>query len=98
VDASPRKAWYGDGVQPWDIIVERGWGPSFAAANVLKYVRRVKDPEHSLESARWYYARLYRNAAQAVAGPTAPWAEALHSIEDELSQGELMLLRREPSA
>lgn len=120
VDEAPRKHWYGDGEQPWDSIVRLGWGPAFAAANVLKYVRRVKDPDHSLESARWYYARLYERAAKlddpgprpplrydpaglerlqertAVVFAASPWAEALFALEDELTQGELMLIRREP--
>ena len=55
----PRKAHYGAGRQPWDIILDAGWAPEYAAGNVLKYMRRTKDPEHSLESARWFYARLY---------------------------------------
>ena len=96
-DQTVRKSWYGDGEQPYDTAVRLGWGPAFAATNVLKYIRRTKAPEHSLESARWYYARLYRNAAQAEAGPTAPWAEALFALEDELTQGELMLIRNEPA-
>ena len=29
---------------------------------VLRYLRRTKDPEHSLESARWYWARLHEMA------------------------------------
>lgn len=53
-----RKVHYGDGRQPWDYILDASWAPEFAAGNVLKYLRRTKDPEHSLESARWYYARL----------------------------------------
>ncbi len=53
-----RQPWYGDGRQPWDDIVLAGWAPEFAAGNVLKYLRRTKAPEHSLESARWYYQRL----------------------------------------
>lgn len=53
-----RKTHYGSGRQPWDDIVEAGWGPPFAASNVLKYLRRTKDLEHSLESARWYWQRL----------------------------------------
>ena len=44
--------------KPWDVIVCLGWGPEFAAGNVLKYLRRTKEPEHSLESARWYWQRL----------------------------------------
>lgn len=55
----PRQDHYGAARQPWDDIVAHGWAPEFAAGNVLKYLRRTKDPEHSLESARWYYARLH---------------------------------------
>lgn len=61
-DGSTRKAHYGAGEQPWDVIVRKGWGPQFAAANVLQYLRRTKDPEHSLESARWYYRQLMEMA------------------------------------
>jgi hypothetical protein len=57
-DGTVRKVHYGDGRQPWDDIVELGWAPEFAAANILKYLRRTKDPEHSLASARWYLAAL----------------------------------------
>lgn len=53
-----RKTHYGEGRQPWDEILDALWAPEFAAGNILKYLRRVKDPDHSLESARWYYARL----------------------------------------
>jgi hypothetical protein len=58
VDGTIRKAHYGEGKQPWDFIVEAGWAPEFAAGCVLRYLRRTKDPTHSLESARWYFARL----------------------------------------
>lgn len=58
VDDSERKEHYGPARQPWDDIVDLGWAPEFAAANVLKYLRRTKDRYHSVESARWYYARL----------------------------------------
>jgi hypothetical protein len=51
-DGTVRKAHYGDGVQPWDLIVAAGWAPEFAAGCVLRYLRRTKDPDHSLESAR----------------------------------------------
>jgi hypothetical protein len=53
-----RQAHYGQGRQAWDDILDEGWAPEFAAGNILKYLRRTKEPEHSLESARWYYARL----------------------------------------
>lgn len=53
-----RKAHYGDGRQPWDDIVDMGWAPHFAAGCILRYLRRTKDTEHSLQSARWYWDRL----------------------------------------
>lgn len=53
-----RKAHYGTGRQPWDDILDLGWAPEFAASNVLKYLRRSKDPEHSQESALWYLDKL----------------------------------------
>jgi hypothetical protein len=95
-DGSVRKAHYGPGRQPWDDVVARGWGPGFAAGCVVRYLRRDKRPKHSLESARWYYRQMYARAAQALDGPTAPWAEALHGLEDLLTQDELVRLRREP--
>lgn len=55
---SDRKPWYGEGRQPIDDIMEAGWGPEFCAGNVLKYLRRTKSPEHSLESAKVYYGWL----------------------------------------
>lgn len=53
-----RKPWYGSGEQPWDIMKDIGWSEHFAAGCILKYMMRTKEPEHSLESARWYWARL----------------------------------------
>lgn len=57
-DGTKRKAHYGEGEQPWDIIKRMGFGPEFAAGCVLRYIRRTKDPAHSLESAKWYWAYL----------------------------------------
>lgn len=57
-DGSIRKSHYGEGEQPWDTIVRLGWGSQFAAANIIKYLRRTKDVDHSVESARWYHDRL----------------------------------------
>jgi hypothetical protein len=71
VDATERQPQYGDGRQPWDDIVEEGWAPEFAAGNVLKYLRRDKAREHSLASARWYWARL-NEAVTAGLGPRRP--------------------------
>lgn len=57
-DGSTRKSHYGAGRQPWDDIVDLGWGPAFAAGNVLKYLRRTKDPDADLKKARWYFEWL----------------------------------------
>lgn len=56
-DGTVRKSYYGSGRQPWDDYVAEGWAPEICAGMVLKYLRRDKEPEHSLESARWYYQR-----------------------------------------
>lgn len=80
-DGSIRKAHYGDGEQPWETIVRLGWGAQFAAANVLKYLRRTKEPEHSLESARWYFRQLSAYADRAEVG----FHEALMLLVDELT-------------
>lgn len=94
LDGSVRKAHYGPGRQPWDDIVEAGWGPAFAAGCVLRYLRRDKAQAHSLESARWYYRQLYRRGAD---GPALnDWAVTLHQLDDLLTQAELRLVRREP--
>lgn len=53
-----RKTYYGAGRQPWDDILAQGWGPEFAAGNVLKYIRRIKTPEDDLKKARWYAEEL----------------------------------------
>jgi hypothetical protein len=88
-DGSLRKTRYGVGRQPWDDIVDLGWGPAFAAGNVLKNLRRDKEPEHSLESARWYYGQLERRALEE---PTdsgdAPWTAALNSVKAALTTAE----------
>jgi hypothetical protein len=94
-DAEPRKAHYGDGVQPWDVIVAQGWGPAFAASNVIKYLRRTKNPEHSAENAAWYYDRLVEGAAGIAGyrhGPT--WQAALDALELLLTTEERLRARR----
>jgi|SRR5882762_5594637 len=58
-DGTTRKVHYGEGEQPWDTALRLGWAHHFAATNVLKYLRRAKDEEHSLESAKIYYEWLY---------------------------------------
>lgn len=94
-DKEPRKSHYGSGAQPWDLILISGWGPAFAAANVVKYLRRTKNPEHSLESARWYYARLIDGVASNLPGPSEPreWLAALTRLEAILTKEERATVR-----
>jgi hypothetical protein len=84
VDDVPRQIHYGEGRQPWDDIVDAGWGHAFAAANVLKYLRRDKEPEHSLESARWYYGQLVSRSAG-----LNDWAATRQHLDLLLTSGEI---------
>lgn len=86
-DGTVRQDHYGEGEQPWDTIVRLGYAPQFAAGNVLKYLRRTKAPEHSLESARWYYARLHELV---VTQPNA--IKILERLEDALTVKERKML------
>lgn len=102
-DGTPHKTRYGSGKQPWDIMKELGWAPHFAAGNVLKYLRRDKDREHSIESARWYYARLSEIAGgiwsidrEASMGSYSYWCrarDALHDLDNLLTPEEKALLQ-----
>ena len=64
-DGTTRQSYYGAGRQPWDDIKDQGWGPAFAAGNVLKYLRRPSkcEPEKDLEKARWYFDELRKRIA-----------------------------------
>lgn len=88
-DGTKRKDHYGAGKQPWDTIKVLGWAPMFAASNVIKYLRRTKDPEHSVESARWYYAQLKDMAAESSVVHNA----VLLVLQTELTPGEHARLR-----
>jgi hypothetical protein len=90
VSEADRKPWYGDGEQPWDSVKRLGWAPQFAASNVIKYLRRTKEPEHSLESARWYYARLRELADTSRYRMTAPGI--LAALRNELTTDEIARL------
>lgn len=98
VDAEPRKSHYGDGVQPWDLILAAGWGPAFAASNVLKYLRRTKNPAHSAESAAWYYDRLVEGCAGKLAdkapNSAEEWQTTLDRLEMQLTVVERLQARR----
>jgi hypothetical protein len=87
-DAEPRKAHYGSGVQPWDTILEEGWGPVFAAGCVLRYLRRDKALEHSLESARWYATRIAEGAFAHKYGDPTPWVVAWSKLSSRLTADE----------
>jgi hypothetical protein len=87
-DAEPRKAHYGSGVQPWDLILEEGWGPAFAAGCVLRYLRRDKAIEHSLESARWYATRLAEGAFARKYGDQQAWVVAWSKLSARLTPDE----------
>jgi hypothetical protein len=87
-----RKSHYGEGEQPWDVIVASGWGPAFAASCVLRYLRRDKALEHSLESARWYYARLVEGCAGRYT-IALDWQRALDRLELILTKEERALAR-----
>lgn len=93
-DGTIRKAHYGPGKQPWDVTLEEGWGPPAAAFCVLRYLRRDKAVEHSLESARWYWDRLSENSKTdgGFLGPN-PWTVAFVRLSSILTDGELRRLR-----
>lgn len=57
---STRQSYYGDSLQPWDLIKALGMGPGFCAGNVIKYVGRYdkKNGLDDLYKARWYLERL----------------------------------------
>lgn len=76
-DGTVRKSYYGDGVQPWDLMKEIGWAPHFAAGNALKYVRRYtnKNGDDDLKKGRWYYAELKKMVYD---NPNDPWNVPAH--------------------
>lgn len=82
-----RKAYYGPPgtKQPWDVILEQGWAPHFAASNVLKYLRRDKEPEGDLDKARWYWQQLNLLATR---GRSTDAGLALVRLIWMLTQGE----------
>ncbi len=88
-DGSVRKAHYGSGRQPWDDILDEGWGPGFAAGCVLRYLRRDKAVEHSLESARWYMVRLLEHG---VGSGTEEWQDAIERLRRLLTHEERQLV------
>jgi hypothetical protein len=90
-DGTTRQNHYGQGEQPWDAIKTVGWGPEFAAGNVIKYLRRTKDIEHSIESARWYWARLHEDTYSYEQNRRLP--SVLYKLEQMLTPDEFNKLR-----
>lgn len=84
-----RQDHYGVSRQPWDTIKARSWAPHFCGGNILKYMRRSKEPAHSLESARWYLERL-REIADRVHGgeDAAAGRKVLRELYAELTADE----------
>lgn len=62
IDGTERKAHYGEGEQPWDVMVKGGVAAHFAAGCVLKYLRRTKEDANDLTDARWYARQLQERA------------------------------------
>jgi hypothetical protein len=91
-DGSLRKDHYGSGRQPWDDIVDAGWGPAFAAGNILKYIRRAanKGGPDDVAKGCWYYNEMIKRAAGEVNGP---WTIAFTELEDILTPIERVILR-----
>ena len=67
-----RQSYYGDGLQPWDLIKSLGIGAAFAAGNVIKYVGRYdkKNGLDDLRKARWYIDRLIEIVESTATGST----------------------------
>jgi hypothetical protein len=97
-DGTIRKDHYGIGIQPWDIIVKLGWGPVFAAANALKYVRRykTKNGEDDLKKGRWYFNELWRIALEDWSGSdyAINALKVYDQLMNELTIEEIALLRK----
>lgn len=91
-DGTQRKAHYGSGRQPVDDIRDAGWGPQFFAGNVLKYIRRTKDVEHSLASARVYYDWLNRMCVDQRNTGRGDAIEVLNKLDAMLSSEERALV------
>lgn len=90
-DNSKRQSYYGTGRQPWDDIVEAGWWIPFAAGNVLKYLRRSKDPERDDGKARWYLDRLREASGDA---DLIPAQRALATLQEMLTREEKQRVNR----
>jgi hypothetical protein len=64
-DGTIRKSHYGEKGkrQPWDDFIAWGWAAKFAAACVVRYLRRTKPDPDDMFDACWYYTRLHELCA-----------------------------------
>ncbi len=91
-DGTQRKSHYGSGAQPWDDMKRLGWAHHFAAGSILKYLRRDKNKGHSLESARWYWARLKELRVDKYYHWQMETTQALQGLERTLTEQEYACL------
>lgn len=90
-DGTVRKRHYGDGEQPWDVMIRTHLAGGFAAGSVLKYVRRTKEPDEDRKKAVWYWRELNKLAhAPDVINATA--RAARRTLLSILTAEELSLL------
>lgn len=91
-DGTTRKDHYGAGKQPWDFIVEAGWGAAFAAGNTFKYMRREKEITDSRIKAGWYWRELnalvIRSERDGFTGDTV----VLMALQNLLTESERVFL------
>lgn len=95
-DGTVRKQHYttdSEGNQPWDVITKVGWGPGFAAGNVLKYLRRNKDVEDSHKKARWYWQELHKLGRSDVPKDRVEGTLALCKLVHILTDDEIVMLK-----
>lgn len=90
-DGTLRQSYYGDGKQPWDTIKANGWAHHFAAGNVVKYLRRTKEPGSSKAKARWYHRELYRLLNHGAYNPLEV-GQVIKQLERTLTPSEVRLL------
>lgn len=95
-DGTKRKDYYGEGEQPWDTMVKRGWAAYFAAGCILKYLRRKKEGQlaHDQESICVYFNWLSKLAEEKdiIEGEMA--ADIVEELlNEELTNEELHLLQ-----
>lgn len=94
-EVGKRASQYGEGRQPWDDILDQGWGPAFAAGNALKYIRRykMKNGDDDIAKARWYWHELYQRSLNVSLSGQA-WVLAHVDLISLLTPEEILLLEK----